>query len=242
VVGSNDLGTTPPAAIDSTNNELTVTLDGVTASVSLVAGTYTKDQIAAQVQSAINGASAFSSAGIAVSVTIDGSGRMNITSNKYGSESKVGITGTAVSNLLGTATATAGIDVAGTIGGVAATGSGQFLSGANGSAAAGLKLQITGGAENVSRGTVSFSHGHAFNLNKLVEGLLGDKGLLTGRTDGIKNSIKDLGKQNETMNARLADIEKRYRAQFTALDVTISKMTSTSTYLAQQLAQLNSQS
>jgi flagellar hook-associated protein 2 len=73
-----------------------------------------------------------------------------------------------------------------------------------------------------------------------VEGILGDKGVLSGRTDGLKSSIKDLGRQNEKLNDRLFEIEKRYRAQFTALDVTISKMTSTSSYLSQQLAQLSS--
>lgn len=233
-----------PTAINSGNNELTVTVDGKAATVSLVprATPYSPAELASQVQSAINGASALSSAGIAVSVTIDASGKMNITSNKYGSESKVSVTGSAAAALLGTPVVTDGADVKGTIGGVAASGSGQFLTGAVGSPASGLKLQINGGAENASRGSITFSQGYAFHLNNLVEGFLGDKGLIAGRTDGIKNSIKDIDKQADRVNVRLAEMEKRYRAQFTALDVAISNMTSTSAFLTQQLAQLSTMS
>ncbi|MEN3292001.1 MAG: flagellar hook-associated protein 2 [Burkholderiales bacterium] len=246
VAGNQDLRVAP-ITINSGNKDLLLSIDGETTTVSLPTGptSYTAAEMAAQVQSAINGTAAFSSKGIAVSVTIDASGFMNITSNKYGSESKLTVSGSAVATLFGTATATDGIDVQGTIGGVAAKGEGQFLIGDPGSPATGLKLQVTGGAATVvgsgaARGTVNFSQGFAFHLNKLVEGILGDKGVLSGRTDGLKSSIKDIGKQNEKLNDRLIDIEKRYRAQFTALDVTISKMTTTSSYLSQQLAQLGS--
>lgn len=223
--------------IDNTNKDLTLTVDGVTASVSLAAGSYTPATLISQVQSTINSASAFSSAGIAVNVTLDGSGHMVIASNRYGSASNVSISGTGVTPLMGTATSTAGLDVAGTIGGVAAGGSGQFLTGAPGSPAAGLKLQITGGATG-SRGSVTFSQGYAFQLNQLVEGYLGSSGLISGRTDGLNRSIKDIGNQADIVNARLADIEARYRKQFTALDVTIGQMNSTSSYMTQQLAQI----
>lgn len=241
VTGSNVVAAS--TNINSSNKDLTLTVNGVSASMSLVEGTYDSPAaLAAQVQSAINGASSFSSAGIAVSVTIDASGKMVITSNKYGSESKVSVSGSAVATILGTTNATDGIDVAGTIGGITATGTGQFLTGALGSTTQGLKLQITGGLENANRGTITFSRGYAHLLNGQVDGYLGSSGLISGRTDGIKRSISDIDKQTEKLNDRLADIEKRYRAQFTALDVTISKMNSTSTYLTQQLAQISATS
>jgi flagellar hook-associated protein 2 len=44
------------------------------------------------------------------------------------------------------------------------------------------------------------------------------------------------------MNRRLAQIETRYRAQFTALDTLVSSMQKTSQYLTQQLANLPSTS
>ena len=73
-----------------------------------------------------------------------------------------------------------------------------------------------------------------------MDGLLDDEnGLLVTRTDGINASIKRLTKQQETMEDRLALVEQRYRAQFTALDVLISNLQQTSSYMSQQLAQLS---
>lgn len=235
----------PSTIIDSTNKDLVLTINGVTASASLTQGTYnTPAALAAQVQSAINGASAFSSAGIAVNVTIDAtSGKMIIASNNYGASSTVSIAGSAVQTLLGaTPVATAGNDVAGTIGGVPATGAGQYLTGASGSAAQGLKLLISGGQNNASRGTVTYSQGFAHILSGLIGNFVGSDSVIGGRTDSINRSIKDIDRQTDAVNKRLADIEKRYRDQFTALDVAIGKMNSTSQYLTQQLAQISANS
>jgi flagellar hook-associated protein 2 len=67
---------------------------------------------------------------------------------------------------------------------------------------------------------------------------LGSDGMISSRTDGINRSIKDVGKNRDAVNLRLTNIEAQYRKQFTALDVMISSMTSTSNYLTQQLAAL----
>jgi flagellar hook-associated protein 2 len=129
----------------------------------------------------------------------------------------------------------AGQDVAGTIGGVAATGSGRLLTGGVGDAE-GLSLQVEGlGA----RGTVNYSKGYAAQFEKFASGLLDTTGSLTLRTDGINASIKDLADRRLRMVDRLADVEKRYRTQYTALDTTISNMNATSAYLTQQLAALS---
>jgi flagellar hook-associated protein 2 len=65
-------------------------------------------------------------------------------------------------------------------------------------------------------------------------------GLLAGRTEGLNSSIKLIGKQREAFELRLENVQKRYQAQFTALDSTIASMTQTSNYLTQQLASLSS--
>jgi len=233
-------GSAPPASmtiVAGSNDQMNMTVDGVSATVTLAPNTYTSASLAAQLQSAINGASAFSSAGVSVSVSADPSGIINITSNRYGSASNVSVSGNAVANLFTTTNSVDGIDVAGTIDGVAATGSGQILTGAKGSPSEGLKLEITGGATG-DRGKVNYSQGYAYLLNKLVDNFLGSKGLIASQTDGINSSIKNIGKSRDAINTRLVAVEKRYRAQFTALDATISSMTQTSTYLTQQLAQL----
>jgi flagellar hook-associated protein 2 len=239
LVGNAAIGTTITAGV---NDSLLATVNGVSATIPLIPGSYTAAQLAAQVQSTINGASAFSSAGIAVTATLDGANNLTITSNTYGSASKVIIGGNGASNLLGAAPVTTnGTDVVGTIGGVAAGGSGQFLTGASSSTAAGLKLEITGGAVGVARGTVTFSQGYAFHLNNLIDNFIGSSGMISGRTQGLSSSIKDVGKQREALERQLAATQKRYTAQFTALDVTISKMNATSSYLTQQLAALKAQ-
>lgn len=233
-------GTSAPASMTITagvNDQLNLTVDGVSASVTLASGTYTSSTLAAQIQSAINGAPPLSAAGVSVSASADNAGILTIQSNRYGSASNVSVSGSAVANLFTTAASTAGIDVAGTIDGVTATGSGQMLTGAKGSDAEGLKLEVTGGAAG-NRGQVNYSQGYAYLLNKLVDNFLGSKGLIASRTDGINSSIKDIGKSRDALNARLAGIEANYRKQFTALDATISGMNQTSAYLTQQLAQL----
>jgi flagellar hook-associated protein 2 len=236
VVGSTAPGLTITAG---TNDKLTMTVDGVTATATLVAGTYTVNSLINHVQSAINGAPELSAAGIAVKVTANGSNILSITSNRYGSASKVTAAGNGAANLLGVAqTSTDGIDVAGTINGATASGSGQSLTGGAGTAADGLKLLITGGTTG-DRGTISFSQGYAFQLSKLVDSYLGSKGLIPGRTNGIDSSIKDVRKQQDNFNVKLTAMEKRYRAQFTALDVAIGNMNKTSSFLTQQLASLS---
>lgn len=234
-------GSAPPASltiIAGVNDQLAMTVDGISSTVTLAPNVYTSNALIAQIQSAINGKSEFSSAGIAVSVSADAGGILSITSNRYGSASKVSVSGSGASNLLTTPASTDGIDIAGTIDGVTASGSGQFLTGAIGSSAQGIKLEISGGALG-DRGKVNFSQGYAFTLNKLVDNFLGSSGLITGRTDGLNSSIKDIGKSRDALNLKLMGIEKRYRAQFTALDVSISKMSSTSNFLAQQLTQIS---
>jgi flagellar hook-associated protein 2 len=80
--------------------------------------------------------------------------------------------------------------------------------------------------------------GVAVRMTAVVDSMLATNGLLTSRTDGINRSITDIGKQRDALNLRLTQIEKRYRAQFTALDTLVSSMQRTSSYLTQQLANL----
>lgn len=76
-------------------------------------------------------------------------------------------------------------------------------------------------------------------LKTAADGMVGTNGLIAARSDGINALIKGLDKQSETLSTRLVGIEKRYRAQFTALDTLMSSMTKTSDFLTQQLAVFN---
>lgn len=246
---------TSSAALGSTtiaaNTTWAVTLNDTTpsnskniANVTIPAGTYSPAELAKIVQSSINGTAAFSDTGSSVTAAIDGSGKLVLSSSKYGSASNIALTsvsGSTVDSVFGGATPVVGTDVAGTLGGKAVVGTGQTLTGAEGTDAEGLKIDITGGALG-DRGTVSFSQGYAYQLNNLATSFLGSKGLLTSVTEGLNKSIKDVAKQRDAFSSKLDDIEKRYRTQFTRLDATLAKMQSTQAYLTQQLAAIASNS
>jgi flagellar hook-associated protein 2 len=164
---------------------------------------------------------------------------LSLTSTSYGSVSSVKVTGgTAFASLFsGSAASTDGVDTAGTINGVAATGSGQFLTGASGNAAEGMKVQVIGGALG-ARGTVDYSQGYAYNISKLIDGMLSSTGPIASNTDSANRNIASLKKSADNLTLQLTATEKRYRAQYTALDVTIGSMTTTSSFLSQQLSSL----
>jgi flagellar hook-associated protein 2 len=204
--------------------------------------TTTPTDLATLLQSTINASSNFTSDG--VTVTVDAGGKLVVTSSRYGSAANVGITnlsGTDVADVFGNAAAVDGLDVEGTIGGAPVTGSGRFLTGAAATDADGLKVEITGGATG-DRGTVNFSQGYAHVLGNLLSGFIGTTGTINGKTTGLNATIKDIAKQKDTFNDRLIDIEKRYRAQYTALDTSISSLNATSSFLTQQFAALAKQS
>jgi len=233
--------TTGPVTVISTgvNDTLNITLNGVSTSVTVAAGNYSAVALAAQLQSAINGTAAFSISGISSTVS-QSAGVLTITSNSYGSGSSVTAAGgTGLADLLGgSAVSTAGLDTIGTINGVAATATGQYLTGAIGNAAEGLKIQVTGGVTG-ARGSVSYSQGYASKLSKLADTLLATTGVIASRTTGINSSITSLGKRRESFNLRMVKVEENMRKQFTALDVLIGNMSRTSDFLTQQLATIN---
>ena len=217
------------------NDTLTVSIDGSAATVTLGAGSYTAAQMAAELQSKVNGDAALSAAGIAVAVSQSG-GVLTIASSRYGSASSATVSGgSAQADLFGATTDTAGTDVAGSIGGLTASGSGQTLTGAGD--AIDLKLTVRGGATG-DRGVVNYAQGYAYQMDRLVQQLLDSGGALAGRTEGINRSVRDIDSRREVLERRLEMVEKRYRAQFTALDTMIASMSKTSSFLSQQLANL----
>lgn len=235
LTGSSAASLTITAGVD---DALDVTVDGVTASVTLPAGTYASaDVLAAAVASRINGAPALATAGSRVGVAA-AQGILTLTSERFGSASKITLAGTAAAALVGGApVAATGTDVAGMIGGVAATGSGRTLRGAAGSPTEGLALTVSGGALG-ARGNVTFSRGYADSLDTALRDVLSSTGVMASATDGLNRSITDLASRRTALSRRLAQVEAQYRTQFTALDSTLSRMNATSTYLSQQLASL----
>ena len=82
--------------------------------------------------------------------------------------------------------------------------------------------------------------GYAYKFDKMVDGLLGFKGLVQNRISGLEQRKRDNSEDQLNMEDRLAMVEERFNRQYTALDSIVSQMTSTSNFLSQQLSSLNS--
>jgi flagellar hook-associated protein 2 len=239
-----------PAAstvIDGTNDGFAVNVDGIASGVlTLTHGTYTPAQLAAVLQTAINGSTALTAAGAGVTVALN-AGNLVISSKSFGTASKIAApSGSALAALgyTGSETGT-GSDVAGNFVRnsvtYTATGAGQVLTASAGSAAEGIKIQYTGTpAQLAANGsvTLNYAEGYASTLYKFASSVLDSDGSLAGRTTGLNASIKDIGKQRDAINRRLVQIEANYRAQFAALDTMVSSLNQTSSFLTQQLANL----
>lgn len=228
-----------PLTIDGANDNFTLKVDGISSgTISLTQGSFASGAaLAAEIQSRVNGDGALKAAGASVAVSFV-TNHFEITSTRYGSASKVEIlTVDSNSSSLGFSAGAGadGVDVAGTLGGVAATGSGQTLTGTG--AAAGIAITVLGGALG-ERGAVSFARGVSVKLDALLKETLGADSGLTSKIEGLNKQISRIGDQREILDRRLTALQERFRAQFTALDSLLGRLQSTSTFLAQQLASL----
>lgn len=98
-----------------------------------------------------------------------------------------------------------------------------------------LQSAITANWSSVA--TTVAAYGAKFDT--LTTAMNATDGIITSRSDGINANIKLLGSRSDELSRRLEAVEKRYRAQFSALDALMGKMQTTSSYLSQQLASLS---
>lgn len=131
----------------------------------------------------------------------------------------------------------AGTDVVGTIGGQAATGSGDVLTGAADTAAFGLSVRT--GSTTGAVGTVTYSPGVAASLEKVLDGLLGTaSGSVTAIQEGLDRSVTRLGDRVDRWEDRLERRRAMLVEQFTALELALAQAQSQSAWLAAQFASL----
>jgi len=214
----------------SADETLTITAGTTDVEVTLLAG----DDLA-QAVSRIN--TALDAAGVKVSAS-DSGGVLTLTADEFGSAGSF----TVVSDQPGsdptfsgigtTAVSATGLDVAGTIGGSAATGVGQVLTGADGSPLEGVEIRYTGTGPASGTLTVG-ADGFFTKVDDLLGGAL-DKvdGLIAGRIKGIDESIRKIGDRIEDMEERLAKYEARLFAQFSALEDLMARLQSQTSFLS----------
>lgn len=239
-----DFGTGGTVVIDANNDNLTLEIDGITLeAITLTAGTYTSGaSLAGELQAQINGTTAMRDAGKTIAVSYDsGTNSFTITSNVLGSTSAVNVlaidTNSAADLGFSVANGVDGVDVAGTIDGVAATGAGNLLIAGAGSDAEGLGLTISGTTTG-SRGNVNFTRGISSQFEQFLTDLLDAEGALTTRIDSYKDRLDALEEKKADMELRWEKVKERYTKQFNALDTLMGQLQSTSSYLEGQLAAL----
>ena len=232
-------GATAPASLTVSagiNDTFAIKVNGIqSGTIALTPKPYLSyADLATEMQSRINGDSTIKAAGVTVGVTYDatpGSEHMVFTSKSYGASSLVEITANTTTLGFNVGLGTAGQDIGGTIGGLAATGKGQELTSTIGDSQ-GLGLIIS---DNVigDKGTIDFSRGLIEQLNKIMSGILDKKGSFDTRTDGLQKSLDSIAKDRTKLAARMTTLEARLYKQFNAMDALLGKMQATGSYLQQ---------
>ncbi len=237
-----EASTLSSTSIDASNDALRLKIDGVSSNlISLDHGSFADGTaLAAAIQDAVNADAALRAANVSVRVSYDSvNGSLALASASIGAASSLEILevdGASATTLgLSAGAAAAGRDVAGTIGGLPATGVGRVLTGSG--SLAGLGLEIGGGTAG-DRGQVTVSGGLATRLDALIDQFLDSDGALTARSEGIGARLEDLGRDRERLEIRLTNLETRLRAEFGALDQLVADLTATGIFLSQQLANL----
>ena len=229
-----------PLTVDSTKDEFTISVDGTqSGTVALTNQDYaTLSDLAAELQSKINADSTLRAAGKSVSVEVAGD-VIELRSNTLGSTSSVAVADSGSDNTvlalgLVTAVTTAGTDLVGTIDGVAGVANGNQLTGASGSDAAGLVINVG----STAGGTVTLSDGVINQMDTLLESFLGVDNPLDSRIDALNARASGIATERATLERRLEFIEARYRRQFNALDSLLNQVSSTGSFVTQQLSNI----
>ena len=244
-----NFGSGGSVTINGSADEIELRVNGIsTDDIELTRGTYTSGSaLATMLQTQINANTALVNAGIEVEVLYSAANNnLEIKAvDSVGSNSRVDVLSTRpqVPALLGlnVGNGTAGSDVAGSINGVAASGSGNLLTAAAGNPSEGIVLEV-GGTTTGARGNVTFDEGIWPTLFRYLDDALGADGAVTKRIDGFEKSRKDLEERSLKLEERWKTLEVSYRTQYNALDRLVAQLRSTSSFLQGQLAAITGSS
>jgi flagellar hook-associated protein 2 len=192
-----------------------------------------------------------SAQGMGIAATDDGTGKIKISSNSFGS----GQTFTVISDRDGgsgttgfgsTPVAAAGTDITGTINGHAATGNGLRLSGGIGQPEEGLSVNIAQ-TQTGSYGSITIAspaqgvEGSSIlmNLQSILHGITDPlSGPIHNSTDALNQSINALNKQITAYQDRLEVRKALLTAEFQKADEALRLLSVTQSSLSSQIAKL----
>jgi flagellar hook-associated protein 2 len=130
-------------------------------------------------------------------------------------------------------------NIAGTIDGLAATGSGNVLALDNtASGANGLAVSFTGTSLPASA-TITVNRGIASLMNDLVSGFTNSSnGTVASQQTGLKNTITGLNNQVSNMQSNINQQMTTLQTEFENMDVAVAQMDQMQSYLTDQLSSL----
>ncbi|MBW1961901.1 MAG: flagellar filament capping protein FliD, partial [Deltaproteobacteria bacterium] len=174
---------------------------------------------------------------IDVTASKDGSDQLVLTHNDYGSSASFSISQSGADLNLGAITA--GVDVAGTINGESATGSGQLLTGddpgSGSSSVEGLTIKYTGTTTG-SQGTVKLTLGVAELFERTLYDITNiSDGYLDFKIESVSESIDDFTTQIQEMEDRLDRKMENMINRFVTMELTLSQIQSQSNWLTGQI-------
>lgn len=157
-------------------------------------------------------------------------GQLQLTHGSYGAAAgfSVAFTGGGTNNTaqLGlTAGTVAGTDVAGTIGGYAATGSGRTLVGAAGTPVDGLSLSYLGTTVG-AQGSFTLNEGVGALVDRLVSSWTDPAGSVASTTQQLNQRIADNQQRLTDFNARMAQRKAALLKEYLAMDTAVQQLQS----------------
>jgi len=209
------------------DSKLTFTID--TSDISgLSFGTFDNTSLNTEGRSALN-----------LTASKDANNYLVLTADHYGSGASFTVSQTDAAQTGITDGTYAGLDVAGTINGEAATGSGQVLTGDSGDANVdGMVIQYTGTATG-NVGSITLTFGVAEQMNTQLYYITdSEDGYLNFKTDSINDQITNT---NDNIDFKQDQIDKRMEIltqQFVQMEVFLNQMSSISSWLDGQIKSL----
>lgn len=248
---SRTISESSPLVISASNSTLQLAVDGVRLSNTIIpSGTYTSGTaLATAMQDAINTDELLQGKTISVEwvETSPGQGYFQITSPTYGSRSEITIESASANTALGLNTVSRnGVDVAGTINGEAAEGTGRLLKGNEGNATTdGLSLEVNITASELAsqgemQGKLYYTTGLMSSIDTFMEDLTNTlSGVLATQKKSLKTMYDDMQteikKYDEKIEAKRLELEIKYNQ----LETILSKLNSQGSYLTAQISGLS---
>jgi flagellar hook-associated protein 2 len=133
-----------------------------------------------------------------------------------------------------------GLDVAGTIDGESATGSGRVLTGDDDNTNTdGLSISYRGSSDDIDAGTIKMTLGVGERFDRVLFNIADTiDGYVAFKQNSLQDKITSIGEQVEQMEGRLDKKMDRLINQYVAMELTLSRLQNQSDWLAGQIGAL----